>query len=136
MIEYTTNLDTLTKEMLLGGFFVGWPNPPSASSHVRILKGSYIAWLAIDTTSNNVVGFVNAISDGILSAYIPLLEVLPEYQNKGIGKELVTRMLESLKNLYMVDLLCDKELQGYYAKLGMVNATGSLLRNHHRQSCK
>ncbi len=28
----------------------------------------------------SVVGFVNALSDGRLSAYIPLLEVLPDYR--------------------------------------------------------
>ena len=33
--------------------------------------------------AGRVVGFVTAISDGVLSAYIPLLEVLPEYQGAG-----------------------------------------------------
>ena len=100
------------------------------------MKGSYFVWLAIDTTYNKVIGFINAISDGVLSAYIPLIEVLPEYQNSGIGKELVTRMVDSLKDLYMIDLLCDKELQKFYSKLGMTDATGSFLRNYNRQSCE
>ena len=134
-IEYTNNLDQINEKMLCG-FFVGWLNPPSPSSHIKILKGSYCVWLAIDTISKTVVGFINAISDGILSAYIPIFEVLPEYQNIGIGKELLARMLDSLKNLYMIDLLCDTELQSYYAKFGMKNATGSFLRNFDRQSCK
>ena len=135
MIEYTTDLSFLDENML-GGFFVGWSNPPSKSIHLKILKNSFISWLAIDKTSNKLVGFINAISDGVLSAYIPLLEVLPEYQNSGIGKELVTRMLNSLKNLYMIDLLCDEELQEYYAKLGMKKAIGSMLRNYDHQNCE
>jgi len=135
MITYTTQLDTLTADMLQG-FFAGWPNPPSQMAHLKVLQSSYLTWVAIDTEANKVVGFVNAISDGIMSAYIPLLEVLPEYQGQGIGKELVTRMLESLKHLYMVDLLCDEHLQQYYSKLGMVQATGMLMRNHDRQSCE
>jgi ribosomal protein S18 acetylase RimI-like enzyme len=135
MIIYTNELE-MVKEEMLKGFFVGWPDPPSVSTHMKILKNSYFVWVAIDTTNKNVIGFVNAISDGILSAYIPLLEVLPEYQNMGIGKELVTRMLDSLKELYMVDLLCDKELQKYYVKLGMKEAAGCFLRNHNRQSCE
>ena len=129
MIDYTNNLDRINDGML-HGFFVGWPNPPSASLHMQILQGSYLVWLAIDTDSNRVIGFINAISDGILSAYIPLLEVLPEYQNKGIGKELVIRMLDSLKGFYMVDLLCDEHFQPFYTNLGMRKATGSLIRNH------
>jgi ribosomal protein S18 acetylase RimI-like enzyme len=100
------------------------------------LKGSYISWLAIDSSTGVVVGFINAISDGVMAAYIPLLEVLPEYQNKGIGKELVSRMIKSLKHLYMVDVLCDEEIQTYYAKFGMINSTGSILRNYDRQNCE
>jgi len=136
MIVYTSSLEDISDKMLEGGFFVDWPNPPSPPVHLRILQGSYIVWLAIDEKAEKVVGFINAISDGILSAYIPLLEVLPEYQCKGIGKELVTRMLESLKHLYMVDVLCDRHLQKYYAKFGMHDATGSILRNYDRQSCE
>ena len=134
MIEYTSSLEDITAEML-HGFFVDWSNPPSRESHLRLLKGSYIVWLAIDKHSKNVIGFITAISDGVLSAYIPLLEVLPKYQNKGIGKELVTRMLDSLKHLYMVDLLCDRHLQKYYSKFGMASATGAALRNYKRQDC-
>ena len=134
-IEYTTSLEHI-RESMLQGFFVGWPNPPSSSAHLRILKGSYLVWLAIDTETNRVVGFINAISDGVLSAYIPLIEVLPAYQNKGIGKELVGRMLDSLKHLYMIDLLCDTDLQSYYATFGMHNATGSFTRNFERQNCE
>jgi ribosomal protein S18 acetylase RimI-like enzyme len=133
MIRYTNNLEEIGIETL-AGFFVGWPSPPSPTTHMKILQGSYRVWLAVDIESNAVVGFVNAISDGVLSAYIPLIEVLPAYQNNGIGKELLSRMLESLKNLYMVDLLCDAEMQSYYGKLGMNNATGAFLRNYERQS--
>lgn len=136
MIIYTTCLETITEDMLNGGFFVDWPNPPSASAHMRILAGSYQVWLAVDTDSNKVVGFINAISDGVMSAYIPLLEVLPGYQNRGIGGELVKRTLSSLKNLYMIDVLCDEHLQKFYGKFGMHSTTGVLARNYERQNCE
>ena len=135
MIEYTNNLDKITENMLIG-FFVGWPNPPSPAAHMKVLKGSYCVWLAIDTESNRVVGFVNAISDGVMAAYIPLIEILPEYQGKGVGIGLMERMLCSLKDLYMVDLLCDKDLQKYYTRFGMKETTGALLRNYERQNCE
>lgn len=128
MITYTTDITQVNEDML-HGFFVDWPNPPSRNAHMGIFKGSYLVWLAVDTEANKVAGFINAISDGVLSAYIPLLEVLPEYQGQGIGGQLVTRMLTSLNNLYMVDLLCDGHLQKYYARFGMHNATGAIIRN-------
>ena len=70
------------------GFFDGWPNPPSRANFYRILQNSTYVWLAVDKDSNKVVGFINAISDKVLTAYIPLLEVIPEYQKQGIGSEL------------------------------------------------
>ena len=134
MVTYTSDIVQINADMLDSGFFVDWPNPPAPLAHLRILQGSYIAWLAIDTEAGKVVGFINAISDGVLSAYIPLLEVLPAYQSKGIGSELVKRMINSLKHLYMVDVLCDEHLQKYYAKFGMHKATGAVLRNYDRQN--
>jgi ribosomal protein S18 acetylase RimI-like enzyme len=121
-------------EAQLAGFFVGWPNPPSPATHLRLLRGSAYVVLARDDASGQVVGFVTAIADGVLSAYIPLLEVLPAYQGQGIGTALMGRMLARLRDLYMIDLLCDPELQPYYERLGMRRATGMLLRNYDRQS--
>jgi ribosomal protein S18 acetylase RimI-like enzyme len=118
----------------LRGFFVGWPNPPAPETHLRILNGSDTVVLAGDDATGAVVGFITAISDGVSCAYIPHLEVLPEYQGRGIGSELARRMLEKLSRLYMIDLLCDPDVQPFYARLGMRPATGMLIRNYDRQS--
>jgi len=129
MIQWLDNADSITQEQL-EGFFVGWPNPPTPETHLRILQGSAAVVLAFDDTTQQVVGFITAISDGVLAAYIPLLEVLPAYQTQGIGTQLVERMLAKLAHLYMVDLLCDAELQPYYTRLGMRPATGMMVRNY------
>lgn len=107
-LHYQESLEEVTPEDL-SGFFVGWPHPPSSETLYRILAGSYRICLAREA-DGVVVGFINAISDGVLSAYVPLLEVLPAYQGRGIGRELVQRILQSLKDLYMVDLACDEDL--------------------------
>lgn len=133
MISYHTALAEIRPEHL-AGFFVGWPNPPAPETHLRILAGSRLVVLARDGADGPVVGFVNAVGDGVLTAYIPLLEVLPAYQGRGIGQELMRRMLELLREHYMIDLLCDADLQPFYARLGMRPATGMLLRNYDRQS--
>jgi ribosomal protein S18 acetylase RimI-like enzyme len=110
MVTYTDSIDGITADHLVG-FFAGWKNPPSPETHLKILEGSQDVVLAVDETSGIVVGFITAIGDGVLSAYIPLLEVLPEYRNQGIGSHLVRRMLDKLKNLYMVDVMCDQDIQ-------------------------
>lgn len=130
---FKNSLDGVTADML-EGFFVDWPNPPSAETHLKLLKNSSYIVLAIDEEVNRVVGFITATSDDVLSAYIPLLEVLPEYKNQGIGKELVSRMLKQLDHLYMIDLCCDEDLVPYYEKFGMFKGTGMILRNYDRQA--
>ncbi|WCF10494.1 GNAT family N-acetyltransferase [Paenibacillus thiaminolyticus] len=130
---YKNSLDGITSSMLQG-FFVDWPNPPAPDTHLRLLKQSSKVILAVDETANRVAGFITAVSDGILSAYIPLLEVLPAYKNKGIGKELVTRMLTELDDIYMIDLCCDDNLVPYYDQFGMRKTNGMILRNYNRQS--
>jgi ribosomal protein S18 acetylase RimI-like enzyme len=133
MISYTDTIDGIAAEQLQG-FFVGWPNPPSPATHLRIMAGSYAIMLARDDTSGAVVGFVTAISDGVSCAYIPHLEVLPAYQGRGIGSELMRRLLEQLRQIYMIDLICDTDVQPFYARLGMQPYTGMILRNYDRQS--
>ena len=86
-----------------------------------------------DKRSNKIIGFINAISDGILSAYIPLLEVLPKYQKQGIGSELVKKMLEELNDFYMVDLCCDESLQPFYEKFDMLKSQAMICRNYKHQ---
>lgn len=134
MIHYTADPAPIAPRQLAGGFFVGWPSPPSPETHLRLLHASDHVVLALDDALDIVVGFVTAISDGVLSAYIPLLEVLPTHQRRGIGRELTRRMLERLGGLYMVDLLCDEDRQAFYAGLGMRPATGMMVRNYGRQS--
>jgi ribosomal protein S18 acetylase RimI-like enzyme len=115
VIVYVDNVDHIEPDQL-AGFFDGWPTKPTVQRHLDLLRGSYAVELALD--GDAVVGFVTAISDGVLSAFIPLLEVLPEYQNRGIGAELMRRVLARLDHLYMVDVCCDASLEPFYGRLG------------------
>jgi ribosomal protein S18 acetylase RimI-like enzyme len=116
VIEYAESVAGIEARHL-EGFFVGWPQSPSPERHLELLRRSDYVVLARD--HERVVGFVTAISDGVLSAYVPLLEVLPEYQGRGIGSELMSRLLARLESLYMVDLCCDAGLEPFYRRLGL-----------------
>jgi ribosomal protein S18 acetylase RimI-like enzyme len=133
-ITFRESLEGIGIDQLSGNFFEGWPNPPSTPTFLKMLEQSYAVELAVDEATGNVVGFIQAISDGILSAYIPLLEVLPEYQGKGIGSDLTKRMFNRLGDLYMIDLLCDNELQDFYEKQGMQKASGMVIRHYDNQA--
>jgi ribosomal protein S18 acetylase RimI-like enzyme len=115
MLSYSESATGVRSDQL-AGFFVGWPNPPTPERHLDMLRGSDAVALAID--DGTVVGYATAISDGVLAASIPFLEVLPAYQHQGIGTELVRRLLAQLEHLYMVDVSCDAELETFYRRLG------------------
>ena len=131
MIRYQEELQTLTANQLQG-FFVGWPNPPSSETHLKLLQKSDYIVLAFE--AEQVVGFITAISDQVLSAYIPLLEVLPSHQGQGIGKTLVQKMHSQLAHLYMVDLCCDTSLVPFYQELGWTQSQGMIRRHYDFQS--
>ncbi|WP_336634507.1 GNAT family N-acetyltransferase [Lysinibacillus fusiformis] len=133
MLLYKNNLEDISSDMLKG-FFVDWPNLPSPQTHLKLLENSSKVVMALDEQSNQIVGFITAISDGVLSAYIPFLEVLPAYKSKGVGKELINRMLIELQYIYMIDLCCDDDLVPLYEKFGMMKSNGMLIRNYGMQS--
>jgi ribosomal protein S18 acetylase RimI-like enzyme len=125
-MEYVTSVDRITPAAL-EGFFVGWPAPPSPEQHLALLRGSTHVVLAVD--GERVAGFINALSDGVLAAYIPLLEVRPDYQGAGIGSELVRRVLDAIGDLYMIDLVCDEELMPFYERFGMFRWNAAIKRS-------
>lgn len=129
MIEYRDDPTSITAEQLRGGFFEGWPVPPDAERHLAHLRGAEVAILALDTATGDVVGFVTAIGDGTLTAFIPLLEVLPAWRGRGIGGQLMGRVLERLGDRYSVDLACDPELVPFYARMGGTAGTAVSWRN-------
>ncbi len=128
MIRYQGNTDGVTPGHL-DGFWVDWPVRPSAETHLRILSGSEHVVLAIDSDAEDrVVGFATAVGDGVFASYIPLLEVLPDYQGRGIGSELIHRLIVRLADRYMVDLVCEDGLVPFYERFGMVPCGAMILR--------
>ena len=132
MIDYADNLDNISAKML-NGFFVDFSRRPSSEKLYEILKNSEYKIIALDAGENRVVGFINVISDHTLSAYIPLLEVLPAYRKRGIGKELVKRMFKKLESYYMIDICCDERLVKFYGKFGMKKILAMTIRNYQNQ---
>jgi predicted N-acetyltransferase YhbS len=127
VIEYGTGLAGLRPDDL-DGFFVGWPSPPAPEARLALLRGSDHVVLARD--AGRVVGFVTALTDGVLMAYLPLLEVLPAYQQAGVGTGLVNRVLDELGDLYGVDVCCDDDVVPYYRRFGFQQVNGMVLRPH------
>jgi len=129
MILYCDDIRTLSPDQLVG-FFVGWKKPLTSEQHLALLSGSTHFIAAVDNETDKAVGFVTALSDGVNSSFIPLLEVLPAYQKQGIGTALFLKILQKLDNITNVDLTCDIAMQTFYERFSMLKSAGMVLRKH------
>lgn len=127
LVRYAHDLTGVSGESL-DGFFVGWPVPPTLDRRYAMLRGSSEVIIAWDVPSGKLIGFISALTDGQMCAFIPLLEVLPEYQGRGIGSELVRRMMRRLEQFYSVDIVCDANLCKFYEKLGFFQCHSMIQR--------
>ena len=69
-----------------------------------------------------LVGLANAISDGHLVVYYPHLLVLPEYQRRGIGTELMRRLMARYEGFHQQVLVADGRALDFYRKCGFERA--------------
>lgn len=106
-------------QQALTGLFKG-VNWDSANYPTRLVKAIANSQKVISAwDGEKLVGLINAIDDGELTAYIHYLLVDPAYQGYGIGKELTQRIKEHYKDYRYVLLIAETdELVAYYQKLG------------------
>lgn len=67
--------------------------------------------------NERLIATVRVLSDKFIRSVIYDLVVDPEYQNKGIGKELVKRCIEHFPNTEWL-VQTEKHISGYYEKMG------------------
>ena len=132
-VTYSTEVDALAADQLRGGYFEAWATPWSPERHLAHLRGAEAVELAIEPATGDVVGFVSAIGDGGNVAFISLLEVLPAWRGRGIGSELVRRILARLGDRYSIDLGCDEGLVPYYERFGLTPGRSMVWRNRTPQ---
>lgn len=78
------------------------------------------SWYAIYAFDDQkLVGMGRIISDGVITGIICGLCVLPSYQSKGIGKEMLNRMIRHCEqNRVIPQLMCAESLESYYESFG------------------
>ena len=71
-----------------------------------------------------LIGLINILDDGVMTAYIHFLLVDPAYHGMGIGKELLRLTAEKYKDYLRMVLVSDERETGFYQKSGFELATG------------
>ena len=67
-----------------------------------------------------LIGYIDCVSNGVTDAYIQDLMVHPDYQGRGIGTDLMKKMIDYLKkkHIYMISVVFEEKLKPFYEKFG------------------
>jgi len=121
-MKYKTT-QVFTKKQLKELFLsVEWPSGNHPKKLKKAMKNSdtvISAWY-----NGELVGLMSAVSDGAMNVFFPYLLVKPSYQGFGIGKMLVTKMLEKYENYYRKGLNCYTDKLLFYNKFGFETENG------------
>ncbi|RPH49649.1 MAG: N-acetyltransferase [Desulfobacteraceae bacterium] len=107
----------------------GWwgrdmPDDPSMVEH--IIKGSHCFMIA--TEDEDVVGMGRAISDKASDAYIQDLTVINSYRGKGIGAEILKRLVSRLgeEGIKWIGLIAEGNSGDFYSHFGFKRMPDSM----------
>lgn len=121
-ITYNDTKKDLPAEQLHHLFYsAGWagsectPDPDTLRHFSAPFMNSTLVISAWD--NDRLIGVVRVLSDKIIRSVIHDLVIDPEYQNKGIGKELIRRCIEHFPNSEWL-VQTEKHISGYYEKMG------------------
>lgn len=100
---------------------VGW-TPPMKEQTAKALSNTLCTFSIYD--DGKLIGMGRLMGDCAMSYYIKDVAVLPEYQNKGVGKKLMEHMMAYVKKQLppgwkvSIELISTKGNEGFYRKLG------------------
>lgn len=101
---------------------VGWMSANYPKRLEKAMSNSDTVISAWD--QDQLVGLINAIDDGELTAYAHYLLINPKYQKMGIGRELIEQLKKKYEEyLYLILISEEKKNIAFYEKLGFESAT-------------
>ena len=127
-VEYRNQKDLPCNELYQLFLAVGWATEEKTTQAMidnfsaGFLNSTFVfsAWL-----DGHLVGCVRVLSDLYFRSIIYDLAVLPEYQHKGIGKELVQRCINACEDSEW--LVQTDRAKGFYEKIGFKENTNYFL---------
>lgn len=80
---------------------------------------------------NNLIGVGRALADGVDVSYIADVAVHPDFQGKGIGKTIVSKLVEFSKGHNKIILYTNPGKEPFYEKLGFarMNTAMAIFKN-------
>lgn len=107
----------------------GWWKEYMDPSKIKIMiGGSFLFAVAIDISTGRAIGTGRVISDGIADAYIQDLIVLPGWRRMGVGKMILSALLEGCKSrsISWIGLIAQPGTEEFYGSLGFMPMKGHM----------
>lgn len=77
---------------------------------------------------DRLIATARVVSDGIIVGYITGLIVHPDYRNRGIGRDILQKLIEKCKQSYLaIQLLATDDSITFYQRLGFQVFTSGLI---------
>jgi aralkylamine N-acetyltransferase len=113
--------DEIVRLYRAGGW---WNENYDKSSIPSLIKGSFLFAVALDR--EQAVGMGRVISDGVSDGYIQDIVVLPSYRRSGIGKMIISTLLEACRErgLGWIGLIAEPGSEEFYHTLGFRRLEG------------
>jgi ribosomal protein S18 acetylase RimI-like enzyme len=94
---------------------VGWWPLRTPEEIAQVLKDALAvgAW-----EGDHLVGFARVVSDHHFHAFIEDVAVQPRYQRRGLGRLLLTKLLDALSQIETMTLFCQQSLVPFYEEHG------------------
>jgi len=99
---------------------VDWSSANKPDLLHKALLGSHSLFSAWN--NDQLIGVGNAITDGHLVVYYPHLVVHVDYQGKGVGTQLMQRLMTRYKGFHQHMLVADGRAINFYRKCGFERA--------------
>lgn len=104
-----------------------WKNPGADRDHVRrIITGSHCFLVAME--NDKLVGMGRVISDGESDTYIQDVTVKTTCRKKGIGTQIVKRLVEQIEadGLKWIGLIAERNTHEFYERIGFKKMPDSI----------
>lgn len=121
-ITFSEQKDFDTRQLQELFLSVGWSSGDYPDDLALAMRNSHSVVSAWD--DDRLVGLMNALDDGSMTAYFHYLLVRPEYQAQGVGRQLVSTMLQQYESYARKVLVAYDEQVGFYEKCGFTIAGG------------
>jgi ribosomal protein S18 acetylase RimI-like enzyme len=123
-------IDNARRAEVLALFQSAWWTAARSSEAVdRMIEGSDVVVGLVDSTSDRLVGFARAITDGVFLAVVLDVIVAPNERGVGHGARVMDELLArpELAGVDSIELVCQPELIEFYRRWGFTDRVGQSL---------